>query len=41
MSASTELELSIVEQYVSETAKRRAEMFAWIAEVFESAFEGE
>jgi hypothetical protein len=36
-----ELELAIVEAYLAERAKRRAEMFVWIAEVFESAFEGE
>lgn len=36
-----ELELAIVEAYLAERETRRAEIFAWIAEVFESAFEGE
>lgn len=38
MSKETQLELSCVEQYLREEAARRAELFAWMAEIFEEAF---
>jgi hypothetical protein len=34
----TQLELSCVEQYLREEAARRAELFAWMAKIFEEAF---
>lgn len=38
MSAATQLELLIVEQYNAEQEQRRAEMLHWIAEALEEAF---
>lgn len=38
MSAETKQELSIVEQYIRDEEKRKAEMLAWIANAIEEAF---
>jgi hypothetical protein len=38
MNEETKIELSIVEQYIRDEAKRRAEMWRWIADSMEEAF---